>query len=84
MIIMKTLWSAVTSPVGIIVACIVAVLAYTAVVYREGKDNGASDVINQQNKSDSKVIEGARDGRDDVDRCRARGLSWSRDTGKCT
>lgn len=84
MIIMKTLWSALTSPVGLIIVCVVAVLAYSAVIYREGKNNGASDVVNHQNKVDSKIIEGARDSRDDVDRCRARGMLWSRDTGKCS
>jgi hypothetical protein len=53
-------------------------------VYGEGKDNGASAVIERQNEIDREVIRGSRGARDNVDRCYTRGGVWQRETGTCS
>jgi hypothetical protein len=80
---MIKIWEMLTGTVGLVLVSIVLVLTILFYVYQEGKDNGASDVINQQNTIDRKVIDSVRDGRDAVDRCRARGMQWNRETGQC-
>jgi hypothetical protein len=84
MITIAAIWKAVTSPAGRIVLILLAFVAYSYFIYQEGRTNGSSSVINEQNKTDKEAIEDARDGRNDVVRCRARGLSWNRETGKCS
>ena len=80
---MIALWKAITSPVGMLVIALLVFAGILAYVYQEGKDNGASAVIEKQNEVDREVIRGSRGARDAVDRCRTDGGVWNRSTGQC-
>lgn len=83
MIGLAAFWKAITSPVGMMLIAVLAFAGITYYVYQEGKNSGASAVIEEQNEADREVIRGSRDARDSVDRCRARGGVWNRETGTC-
>lgn len=76
-------WKAITSPVGLLIVAIIAFSGYTYYVYEEGKENGISQAVETRNEADREIVRGSRGAADAVDRCRARGLQWNRETGKC-
>ena len=76
-------WKAITSPTGLLIVAIIAFSAYTYYIYQEGKQNGATQAIETRNEVDREIVRGSRGAADAVDRCRARGLQWNRETGKC-
>jgi len=78
------MWKALTSPAGMIVIAALAFAGILYYVYQEGKSNGASAVIEERNKADREIVGGARNARDAVDRCYARGGMWQRETGTCS
>lgn len=77
------IWKAITSPVGLLVIALLVFAGILGYVYQEGQDNGASAVIEKQNRIDREIIIKGRDARDNVDRCTAAGGMWSRAEGKC-
>ncbi len=83
MIIARTIWSFLSSPVGIAILAVLAFAVYSYAIFQEGKKYGEADYIIRQQATDRKVIDGARESRDNVDRCRASGGVWDRSTGEC-
>lgn len=84
MIALLPAWKAITSPVGLMVIALLTFAGVLWYVYDEGKTNGASSVIEKQNEVNREVIRASRGARDNVDRCRAGGGMWSRETGTCS
>lgn len=80
---MIQIWAFLTSTAGKVILAVLAFIAFTYFVYQEGKDNGASQLQDEINRADKKVIEDSRAARDTVDRCRAASGVWNRTTGKC-